>query len=170
MSSVECANETGYPCLESELGELPGTSSDPGAKLRSRVFVGFGSSMALGLLLAGWYVGQRILVVEQTAPASTAIAAVQQAPAVVLPPAQPIKASAPPRVPQTFLEVAGLSAKQDARFVRKLEARGLSALIDVDPQANTRRILIGPFTNREAVEAAQDKLDTLGILALERTY
>lgn len=169
MASVECANESSYSLPG---GESPHASSDPVAKLRSRVFLGFGGSMALGLSLAGWYVGQRILVAQQTAPvpSATAIVTVAQQASAVVAPAQPTQTPASGPAPQKFLEVAGLGAKQDARFIRKLESKGLRARIDVDAQTNIRCILIGPFSDREALETAQDKLDSLGILALERSY
>jgi cell division septation protein DedD len=69
-----------------------------------------------------------------------------------------------------FLEVAGLGAKQDALYVKKLRAKGFTARVDVGDKADDRRILIGPFADRPAVDKAQRKLQAQGILALERAY
>ena len=186
MSSLECANESGAVLSE----------PDPSAKLRTRIYMGFAGTMALGLSLAGWYVGGRILAAEQSSPVTASVPAVispsqASAPAVLIPKEaavpesgstaiQPVPAvdvhrevvepPAAPPAPQMFLEVAGLGATQDALYVKKLRARGFSARVDVGDKADDRRILIGPFADRQAVGKAQRKLQTQGILALERAY
>src|ERR1700680_4990971 len=66
MPSLECVNES-----KAVLSE-----PDPSAKLRTRVYMGFAGTMALGLSLAGWYVGGRILAAEQSPPTTVAIPAV----------------------------------------------------------------------------------------------
>lgn len=100
-----------------------------------------------------------------TATTSPGPASTEQTPKV----AQPVVAPAPP-VPQFFLEVAGLGARQDALFVKRLRTKGLSALIDSGSDKDPRRILIGPFADHQAVEKAERKLQAFGVLALERTY
>ena len=186
MPSLECVNES-----KAVLSE-----PDPSAKLRTRVYMGFAGTMALGLSLAGWYVGGRILAAEQSPPTTVAIPAVispSQPPATpamtpkdaaapvsdstVIHPVQTadlqpevIEPPATPPAPQVFLEVAGLGAKEDALYVKKLRARGFSARIDVGDKADDRRILIGPFVDPQAVDKAQRKLQAQGILALERAY
>lgn len=172
MATAECANEAGYAGIEDGIARR---DSDPAAKLRNRVFLGFGSAMALGLSLAGWYVGVRILAAEQTTAetaAATSAAPVQagSVPMPVQQAAPPMAEMAPQPAPRIFLEVAGLSARQDARFVRQLEAQGFTARADVDTESNVRRILIGPFGDEQSLEAAQKKLQVRGILALERSY
>jgi cell division septation protein DedD len=186
MSSMECVNES-----EGVLSE-----PDPTAKLRTRVYMGFAGTMALGLSLAGWYVGGRILAAEQSSPVTVAIPAVTSssrpsASPVVTPKESSAPQSGPtvvqsvqavdvhpevvehpvaPAAPQVFLEVAGLGAKQDALYVKKLRAKGFTARVDVGDKADDRRILIGPFADRPGVEKAQRKLQAQGILALERAY
>jgi len=154
-------------------------------------------TMALGLSLAGWYVGGRILAAEQSSPvalASAPVASPSRPSAVPL--ITPKESSAPvsnptlvqpvqaldvqpevvehpvgPPAPQVFLEVAGLGAKQDALYVKKLRAKGFSARVDAgSTNEDARRILIGPFADRPAVEKAQRKLQAQGILALERAF
>jgi cell division septation protein DedD len=180
MSSLECVSES----------EIVLSEPDPNAKLRTRVYMGFAGTMALGLSLAGWYVGGRILAAEQPSPvtiASPAVispslpsaapvitakessASVQPVQAADLRP-EVVEAPAAPPAPQVFLEVAGLGSKQDALYVKKLRAKGFSARIDVGDKADDRRILIGPFADRQAVGKAQRKLQAQGILALERAY
>ena len=186
MSSMECVN----------VSEAVRSETDSSAKLRTRIYMGFAGTMALGLSLAGWYVGGRILAAEQpsagTLASAPAIAASQpSAPPVVTPKessapvsnptlVQPIQAVdvhpevaehpvAPP-APQLFLEVAGLGEKQDALYVKQLRAKGFSARVDAGDKADDRRILIGPFSDRQAAEKAQGKLQAQGILALERAY
>ena len=185
MSSMECVNES-----EAVLSE-----PDPSAKLKTRVYMGFAGTMALGLSLAGWYVGGRILAAEQSSPVTVAIPSVispsqASAPQVMTQEAatpesgstviQPVQASdLHPEVvehtvaapaPQVFLEVAGLGEKQDASYVKKLRAKGFSARVDAGSSEDVRRILIGPFADRQAVDKAQRKLQAQGILALERAY
>jgi len=176
MSSVECATEPGPAFNEAPVAR---SDSDPAAKLRTRVFFGFGSAMALGLSLAGWYVGGRILAAEQT-PAVSTSTPVTVSSAVSVPAPEPVQKTSPPPepvpqvqappAPQLFLEVAGLGVKQDALFMKKLRARGLPALIDSGTDHQARRILIGPFADRQAVDKAQRKLQAFGVLALERAY
>jgi hypothetical protein len=185
MSSIECANET-VDSTPDSAGVIPGL--DPAARLRTRIFFGFGGTVALGLSLAGWYVGGRIFAAEQTAPAATAgveptsaLARHASAPVTATPvltapdpvtDAQHEVAAPPssPRIPEKYLEVAGLNAKQDALFVKRLQAKGLHARVDGGAGLDSRRILIGPFDDQVAVEKAQRKLQTQGILALERAY
>ncbi len=186
MSSIECVNETGDPTLDA----APAVRGfDPAARLRTRIFFGFGGTMALGLSLAGWYVGGRILVADQT-PTAAAETAPVTAPAE--PVSQPVQglpvatanvqpevagASVVPKVPavvpkgpEKFLEVAGLGARQDALFVKKLQAKGFHARIDAASGTDSRRILIGPFDDQTALDKAERKLEAQGILALERVY
>ncbi len=177
MSSIECVNQTGDPALDTAPA-VPGF--DPAARLRSRIFFGFGGTMALGLSLAGWYVGGRILVAEQTSPAAP-----ETVPALTQTVSQPAQGppvamasvrqevavpSVVPKAPEKFLEVAGLGAKQDAVFVKKLQAKGLHTRIEAASGTDSRRILIGPFDDQTALDKAQRKLEAQGILALERAY
>jgi len=171
MSSMECVNES-----DAVLSE-----SDPSAKLRSRVYVGFAGTVALGLSLAGWYVGGRILAAEQSSSVPSPLVTSKEivTPMPEIKPVQAIPAEVPPApaqeatkpAPQLFLEVAGLGTKQDALFIKKLRAKGLSARVDAaSKEEDDRRILIGPFSEPQAIQKAQRKLQAQGILALERSY
>src|SRR5258708_5987411 len=143
---MECANDS----------EAAFPETDPAAKLRARIYMGFAGMMALGLSLAGWYVGGRILAAEQPTVALASPAIISPAP---VPTQQPAPASVlavnesskpaadsnivvpvqvadvhpevveppvSPPVPQSYLEVAGLSARQDALFVKRLHLNGFS--------------------------------------------
>ena len=185
MSSMECVN----------VSEAVRSEPDSSARLRTRVYMGFAGTMALGLSLAGWYVGGRILVAEQpsagTLSSAPAISRSASAPPVMTPKESSAPVSNPtlvqpvqtvdvhpevaehpvaPPAPRLFLEVAGLGAKQDALYVKKLRAKGFSARVGAGDKADDRRIFIGPFPDRQAVEKAQGKLQAQGILALERSF
>ena len=174
MSSVEFATESAHG-----FGSQVHVCADPVAKLRTRVYFGFGTAVALGLSLAGWYVGGRILAAEPTPsePSSSTsvvstvppVPVIQPVQAATLPP-QPVAPVEAAPAPQLFLEVAGLGARQDALFVKKLHARGLAALIDSGSVNEPRRILVGPFSDQASLQAAQRKLQTFGVLALQRAY
>lgn len=172
MSIIECANESGHLLSRAH---LPGP--DPLRKLRSRVFIGFVGSVALGLALAGWYVGGRILTAAQKpAPAMSKSKVAAPVPAtpvatpMIIEPAQLLEPPAPPPIPELFLEVPGLNPIQDALLVSKLQNNGLPAQVKVDADLGTRRILIGPFSSRPTIEKAEQDLQAEGIVALERAY
>jgi cell division protein FtsN len=61
--------------------------------------------------------------------------------------------------------VAGLGPIQDASFVRSLQTKGFSAQIQA--RDDDSLILIGPFSTRAAMEQAQRKLQSTGVLAIE---
>jgi cell division septation protein DedD len=80
-------------------------------------------------------------------------------------------ATMPPPPPNLYLEVAGLGPRQDANFVKELEAKGYQARIQtVAPNLEDGRILIGPFVGRSSLEKAELKLQSTGVLAMEVTY
>jgi hypothetical protein len=93
--------------------------ADPAAKLRKQVFLEFGAMVALGLLLAGWYVAYRIVAgrggarVPQLAKITFAQPAVAPAPKVVSqpPPAQPIPSPPPLAESKPSLPVPAVIAK-----------------------------------------------------------
>ena len=57
MSSMETTNDAIQP--------NPQTPADPAQKRAKRVFIGFAATVTVGLALAGWYLGARILAVEK---------------------------------------------------------------------------------------------------------
>jgi cell division protein FtsN len=138
--------------------------------------MGFAATVTIGLALASWYVGVRIVAADEVAPASTPTAAV----AVVAAPAPTPSAPAPVSensiaeafwytVPPAnlYLQVAGIGPKQDAGFVKSLHAKGFGARLQVGDKADNARILIGPFSTRAEMEQAQRKLQSTGVLAVE---
>jgi hypothetical protein len=165
MSPTECATDTSP--LTSEV-EPVHARPDHGSRLLKRLLIGFACSVTVGLTLAGWYVSGRIVASDEThfsAPAapiaaSVSVIAVEPAPQVV---------AAPP-APELYLQVATLGAKRDARYIRQLEAKGFHAKFDFDSKQEVARILIGPYSQRTALEKAQRKLATTGILAMESAW
>jgi cell division protein FtsN len=69
-----------------------------------------------------------------------------------------------------YLEVAGLGPLQGASFVKGLAAEGYRTRMRSATNQEDRRILIGPFEGRSALEKAERKLQSTGVLALEVTY
>lgn len=57
MSNMEATNDAIQP--------NPQTPADPAKKRAKRVFVGFAATVTVGLALAGWYLGTRIIAVEK---------------------------------------------------------------------------------------------------------
>jgi len=129
--------------------------------------------------MASWYLGARILDAGEVALPSAA------AP----PPAAPLLAApqvaAVPRVvgpnpapAEIYLQVASLSPRQDAEFVRSLRAKGFPAQIGPpggDPEVQSGNkdnpsILIGPYSTHTALKQAQRKLQSGGVLAIETAY
>lgn len=164
---------------------------EPPAGTRSKspkgLIFGFAATITIGLALASWYVGVRIVSAHEIPPSSRASALVvtNTAPAEIAAKsaaASPVQATAadeeamgeaywsnvPPPV-DLFLQVASLGPKQDARFIRLLKARGFRAQVQTRDSDGTR-ILVGPFPNRGAMEDAQDDLQSAGVLAIEAGY
>jgi len=186
MSTTHDETEITGAFLEWETEQGP-VAADTSAKLRSRVYFGFAATMALSLALAGWYLGGRIFAAEQShtstaEPEATRSPLTSPAPPPLVPQSADANASAtlpltvveplPARpVPKLFLEVAGLGPEEDAKYVRKMEARGFHARIQAgadNQDDEDRRILIGPFLDRQELVRAQRKLAVTGVLALER--
>jgi cell division septation protein DedD len=151
------------------------------------MLVGFAATVTIGLALGSWYVGVRIVAANEGAPASRAVnapakASASQAAPTLQPPALAglsIQAPAGPSVPAPtpvtpppglYLEVAGLGPLQGASFVKGLAAEGYRTRMRSATNQEDRRILIGPFEGRSALEKAERKLQSTGVLALEVTY
>jgi cell division protein FtsN len=129
----------------------PSFSSEASKPLRSLLW-GFGATVTIGLTLATWYVGVRIVAADEVAP----------------PPAQAVQAAAP--LQNLYLQVAGLGAQQDAGFVRSLQAKGFEAQVQGGDRADNASVLIGPFATPIDLEQAQRKLQSLGVLAIETAH
>jgi hypothetical protein len=168
MSTSECAAEPGLADEQVELVQGVATGA---SKLLKGLLIGFAGTVTIALALASWYVGVRIVAANEAIRVSSP-APVSQPPAVI-PAAQPDSTPAP----ALYLEVAGLGAEKDSRFVKRLEKKGYQARIEApanqpaagQPAAkqDDGRILIGPFSAHSELEEAQSKLRSAGVLATE---
>ncbi len=142
------------------------------------VFFGFAATVTIGLALASWYVGVRIVAADEVPSPATAATAPVNIPAPPPPAAAAPSAaensiaeaywySVPPA--DLYLQVAGLGPKQDADFADALRAKGFDAQVQMQDGAATR-ILIGPYSTRSQMELEQRKLQSQGILAVETSY
>jgi cell division septation protein DedD len=191
MTSSNCANDIALPASQGEDSQdevHTGVSSGPSKSLKG-LLMWFAVTVTVGLSLASWYVGVRIVAADEvsTPAASAPVPAPAQLPAPVqatatlqvAPAAQPIgqptvrgdsKAEAfwytvPPA--HLYLEAAGIGPRQDAGFVRSLQARGFHAQVQDGERSDNARILIGPFSTHAEMEQAQRKLQSAGVLAVE---
>ncbi len=174
MTTTDCA--TAIPALQGESSQdaeeqspelSPQSFSSEASKPLKRLLWGFGATVAVGLTLATWYVGVRIVAADEVAPSSSSasIASANSSPAQVVQAVATVQAAAP-----LYLQVAGLGAKQDAGFVRSLQAQGFEAQVQGGDRADNTSILIGPFATRFDLEQAQGKLQSLGVLAIETAH
>jgi cell division septation protein DedD len=181
MVTSDCATDTGLADSQIEAQRPPDGASKP----LKGLFLGFAATVTLGLALAIWYVGVRIVAANEAVPSSTPIASsttsgtpgnspvpspaqsnVQKTASAPTPAAVPPAVAAPPP-PDFYLQVEALGPKQDVRFVKSLQAKGLRAKILTGEKLDDARILIGPFSARAAMEKAQRKLQSAGVLAVE---
>jgi hypothetical protein len=165
MPTTECATGIAPPDLRTEDVQMeapPRPSVGASKRLRGLLF-GFAATVTIGLALASWYVGVRIVAANGVVlPGITAVNSLNSSPA---PPAA--TPSAP--VSNLYLQVAGLGPQQDAGFLRSLQAKGLNAQIQIS-DSDHLRILIGPFSTRAEMEQEQSKLRSTGVLALENAH
>ena len=114
--------------------------------------------MTLGLALGSWYVGLRIVAVNQAVPATSSTGRENLA-----------AVPAPTELPAgLYLELAGLGPAQDAGLVKSLEAQGLHARQSGDQ--NNARILIGPFPTHIEMQQTQRTLQSAGVLTSETAH
>jgi cell division septation protein DedD len=177
MPATECATEIALPNLPREVPQdAPPQPASQGAASRplKGLLLGFAATVTVGLALASWYVGVRIVSADEVAPSNATTTAPVIAAPVPPPAAAPASATetsmaeafwytVPPTV--LYLQVAALGPKQDASFVRSLQTKGFHA--QVQARDEDSRILIGPFSTRAAMEQAQRKLQSTGVLAIE---
>lgn len=143
------------------------TSQGTSRPLRGLVF-GFAATVTIGLALASWYVGVRIVSGDElSAGAPARLSAVAETIAT----AQPARHVPPPQI---YLQVAGLGERKDAAFVRSLQEKGFRAEVALSQgrasQGDAGRILIGPFSTHTEMERAQSKLESWGVLAIEAEH
>lgn len=186
MPTTDCATHAALPDAQDfdcQVEVSESTSQGRSSSLRG-LFFGFAVTVTVGLALASWYVGVRIVSADETPAASPARSS--EVPATVATP-QPTPQPAPQPVPQAtedpmaeaywytvplpqlYLQVAGLGERQDDAFVRSLHHRGFRAEVR-SPEGESRRILIGPFSTHSEMERAQSKLQNLGVLAIETEH
>jgi cell division septation protein DedD len=177
MPTTECAIDAALPNSASEdlQDAFPDrTASQKTSKPLRGLLFSFAATVTVGLALASWYVGVRIVSADEVAPSSATTSTPVLAAPVPPPAATPASATetsmaeafwytVPPTV--LYLQVAGLGLKQDANFVRSLQTKGFRA--QVQTRDDDSRILIGPFSTRAALEQAQRKLQSAGVLAIE---
>jgi hypothetical protein len=140
--------------------------------------IGFIATVSIGLALASWYLGVRIVAADQVAPSIAAqripsppvapVVPVAAVPTVATPIAVASIALEPPPV-HLYLQVAGLGPKQDAGFVQSLRAKGFQGEVQTGDD-DSARILIGPYSTHTAMEQAKRKLQLTGVLAVETAY
>ena len=163
MPTTDCATiptepQGGVPPAENLQPPLD-ESSKP---LKSLLF-GFAATVTVGLVLASWYLGVRIVAADEVSPSSTAVAPASPSPAA---PTEPAPSYAPPVKVELYLQVGSLGAKRDASFVKSLRRRGFRARVQTQ-DAGKIRVLIGPFASEAEMEQTQTKLQSAGILATE---
>jgi hypothetical protein len=149
-----------------QIPEMDGFQDQPLAPRTSRgVYVGFATLVTFGLALAGWYVGERILIAQaphatverawnSTSTAPPSYAAAQPAEPIVL-----------PAVTEHYLQIAALGPAHDPKFLRQLQNKGFNPHLVTENQISS--ILIGPYEEETALYRARTKLAGSGILAIE---
>lgn len=192
----------------------PAPAVDPAEVLRKRVYAGFAATVAVGLALAGLYIGGRLFAkpsprsiepvavktVESAvpqpvatvaapvvAPSKTAVPAAQTVSAtprpnpfaVATPSLAPVAAAASvhpvlnfvtPQPGEKYLQLAALPPSFIDRYISELEAKGFHASVAPCPDENSRRILIGPFAERSALDKERAVLEAAGIQPILRFY
>jgi hypothetical protein len=161
MSNSQCATE---PELADPQADPVQKISEGAPRLLKGLLIGFAATVTIGLALASWYVGVRIVDAKEAVPASAA-------PSSLTPPA-PSKQEGATVAPRRalYLQVAGLGPQRDASFVKGLAAKGYSARIQSPANGGGSQILIGPFDGPSALENARRQLQSAGVLVIELAY
>jgi cell division protein FtsN len=170
MPTTDCATGIALPDLSSEASPVKASErpSEQTSKPLKGLFFGFTATVTLGLGLASWYLGVRIVAADEVAPSSTTTSkTLDSTPAPVAPPVIAPTTSVPPTPANIYLQVAGLGPKQDAGFARSLQAKGFRVQIQSGDRADNARIVIGPYSSHTEMEQAQRRLQSAGVLAVE---
>ena len=145
-------------------------ASGQASKPRRGVLLSFALTVTIGLMLATWYLGVRIVAADEVA----AINSTPRGPVA----SAPVRPSDPHRDPKVerywdalpispfYLQAAGIGPKQDANFARSLRAKGFLAQVQAG-EGGTTRIVIGPFSTHAQMDQMQRKLQSAGVLAVE---
>jgi SPOR domain len=162
MSNSQCSTEPETADVQVDLVQ---TVSRGASRLLKGLLIAFAATVTIGLALASWYVGVRIVSAKEATPSRSIVGA----PAKIVSPSQPAP-GLQPQPPDLYLQVAGLGPRRDASFLKELEAKGYRARIEVAPRQEDTRILIGPFAERRSLEATERDLQSAGVLAVETTH
>jgi hypothetical protein len=146
MPATDCATDIAPPPsqIDEQIESAP--ASGGASKLLKGLLIGFAASVTIGLALATWYLGARIVAANASAQLSTAA---------------PL-----PSVGEFYLQVGALGPERDDAFSNALQAKGFLAQIQTR-DAGHNRILIGPFLTRSDLDQARQKLQSEGVLAVE---
>src|SRR5215472_10183687 len=184
MSSMETINE--------EIQPQPETPVSPAHSQAKRVFIGFGVTVIVGLAIAGWYVGGRILAAQKAHPiamtkpvlsapktAEPVIAAPPVAEPASVSPESPRPASADvtqtwntvdPQPGELYLQLATMGPHSTNDYLKILDTKGIHPRIAPGPSENLHRLVIGPYPDKASREKEQLELETAGIEFMAHRY
>jgi cell division protein FtsN len=144
MPATDCATDIAPPLSHTDEQIESAPASGGASKLLKGLLIGFAATVTIGLALATWYLGARIVAANASAQ----------------------KQASAPAVGEFYLQVGALGPQRDEAFANALQAKGFLAQIQTR-DAGHNRILIGPFLVRSDLEQARQKLQSDGILAVE---
>ena len=156
-----------------QIPEMDGFQDEPLQPRSSRsIYVGFATMVTVGLALAGWYVGERILVAQapHSIPEPVTVAPTPAVPSSSTTSTPVMSAPQPailPHVIEYYLQVAALGPAHDGKFIRQLHNKGFQAHLETAPPDETGAILVGPYSDETALQHARARLAASGILATQ---
>jgi cell division septation protein DedD len=178
--------------INEEIQPQPETPGSPAHWQAKRVFIGFAITVVVGLAIAGWYVGGRILAAQKahpiamTKPALSApkIAEPVVAAAPVAEPAsasveQPKPASADlaqtwntvdPQPGELYLQLATMGPHSTNDYLKTLDTKGIHPRIAPGPSENLHRLVMGPYPDKAEREKEQLELQTAGVEFMPHRY
>ena len=158
------------------------------------------ATIGVGLLIAAVYLGGRIVKGHPAAPpqvahSATTLPAVKPSaqstegsPVIQASPAPPPKSPEPQPEPLTavtpddgipmivpqkgemYIQVGALDQEATRRFVQRLRDEKLEPHVAVGPTPELMRVLIGPFDNRDTLNARKAQIESEGIDTFVRQY
>jgi cell division protein FtsN len=144
MPATDCATDIAPPPSPTDEQIESAPASGGASKLLKGLLIGFAATVTIGLALATWYLGARIVAANASAQ----------------------KQASAPAVGEFYLQVGAFGPQRDEAFANALQAKGFLAQIQTR-DAGHSRILIGPFLTRSDLDQARQKLQSDGILAVE---
>jgi cell division septation protein DedD len=152
-------------------------------------YVWIPATLGIGLLIAGVYLGGRIVkahpqakpqIVHLTLPENikgpAATVELPPTPDIVRP--EPLTAVSPadgipliaPQTGERYIQVGALNQEATRRFVERLRKEELDPHVAQGPTPELMRVLIGPFTDRDALTERKAQLEAEGIATFVRRY